>query len=168
MSKLRLERLLVPALAATLWACAASPVSDSMHEVRHISVYIARKPAEVYAFASNPRNLPQWAAGLARSEVQRDGDAWLAVSPFGKVRVKFAPKNRFGVIDHDVTTETGETIHNPMRVLPHGKGSEFTFTLMRRPGVSDRQFADDQTAVEKDLWTLKELLERRPGAPDSR
>jgi hypothetical protein len=36
-----------------------------MHDVRHISVYIARRQAEVYEFASNPRNLPRWAAGLA-------------------------------------------------------------------------------------------------------
>ncbi len=36
-----------------------------MHDVRHISVYIARRPAEVYEFASNPRNLPRGAAGLA-------------------------------------------------------------------------------------------------------
>jgi uncharacterized protein YndB with AHSA1/START domain len=36
-----------------------------MHDVRHISVDIARRPAEVYEFASDPRNLPRWAAGLA-------------------------------------------------------------------------------------------------------
>jgi uncharacterized protein YndB with AHSA1/START domain len=36
-----------------------------MPNVRHISVYIARRPAEVYEFASDPMNLPRWAAGLA-------------------------------------------------------------------------------------------------------
>ena len=36
-----------------------------MHDARHISVYIARRPAEVYEFASDPRNLPRWAAELA-------------------------------------------------------------------------------------------------------
>jgi hypothetical protein len=33
--------------------------------VQHVSAFIDRRPAEVYAFASDPRNLPRWAAGLA-------------------------------------------------------------------------------------------------------
>ena len=130
-------------------------------EVHHISAYIDRRPAEVYAFASDPRNLPRWAAGLARSEIKRDGDAWIADAPFGTVRVKFAPVNSLGVMDHDVTLESGVTVHNPMRVVPNGEGSEFVFTLIRRPGMTDAELARDRAAVERDLKTLKGLLERR-------
>ena len=129
-------------------------------DVQHVSVYIARPPAEVYEFASDPRNLPRWAAGLARSDVRRDGDDWIAEAPFGKVRLRFVQRNSFGVMDHDVTLESGVTIHNPMRVVPNGKGSEFLFTLIRQPGMSDAQFAEDKAAVENDLMALKELLER--------
>ena len=132
-----------------------------MREVQHISVYIARRAAEVYEFASDPRNLPRWAAGLARSEVSRDGDEWVADAPFGKVRVKFVQRNSFGIMDHDVTLEPGVTIHNPMRVVPNGEGSEFVFTLIRQPGMPDGQFAKDKAAVENDLKTLKDLLERK-------
>jgi len=132
-----------------------------MYDVHHISVYIARRPTEVYAFASDPRNLPRWAAGLARSEVRRDGDEWIADAPFGKVRVRFAQRNSFGVMDHDVKLESGVTIHNPMRVVPNGDGSEFIFTLIRQPGMSDAQFAKDKAAVETDLKTLKDRLERK-------
>jgi uncharacterized protein YndB with AHSA1/START domain len=133
-----------------------------MHDVQHICVYIARPPAEVYEFASDPRNLPRWAAGLARSEVRQDGDAWVADAPFGTVRVTFAERNAFGVMDHDVTLESGVIVHNPMRVLPRGEGSELVFTLIRRPGVSDEEFAKDAAAVEKDLRSLKQLLEAGP------
>ena len=132
-----------------------------MHDVQHISVFIARRPAEVYEFASDPRNLPRWAAGLARSEVRPDGDEWVADAPFGKVRVRFAPRNSFGVMDHDVTLESGVSVHNPMRVVPNGEGSEFVFTLIRQPGTSDVQFAGDKAAVENDLKTLKSVLERK-------
>ena len=132
-----------------------------MQDVQHISIYIARRPADVYDFASDPRNLPRWAAGLARSEVRRDGDEWIADAPLGKVRVKFAPPNSFGVMDHDVTLESGVTIHNSMRVVPNGEGSEFVFTLIRQPGMSDGQYAEDKAAVENDLKTLKDLLERK-------
>lgn len=131
-----------------------------MDDVQHVSVHIARTPGEVYEFASDPRNLPRWAAGLARSEVRRDGDAWIARAPFGAVRIRFAERNPFGVLDHDVTMESGVTVHNPMRVVPSGEGSEFTFTLIRQPGMSDARFAEDKAAVEKDLRALKALLER--------
>jgi hypothetical protein len=131
-----------------------------MREVRHISVYIARQPADVYEFASDPRNLPRWAAGLARSEIRRDGDEWVADAPFGNVRVRFVGRNSLGVMDHDVTLESGVTVHNPMRVVPNGEGSELVFTLIRQPGMSDGQFAKDRAAVENDLMTLKALLER--------
>jgi len=132
-----------------------------MHDVQHISVYIARPPAQVYEFASDPRNLPRWAAGLARAEVKRDGDEWVADAPVGKIRVRFVQRNSFGVMDHDVKLESGVTIHNPMRVVPNGDGSEFIFTLIRQPGMSDAQFARDKDAVEIDLKTLKDLLERK-------
>jgi hypothetical protein len=135
-----------------------------MANVHHASISIARPPAEVYAFASDPRNLPRWAAGLARSDVRPRGDDWVADAPFGKVRIRFTPPNGFGVMDHDVTLESGVTIHNPMRVVPNGDGSEFVFTLIRRPEMTDEQFAADRAAVEKDLEALKDLLERQaPG-----
>lgn len=130
-----------------------------MNAVQNISIYIDRPPAEVYEFASDPMNLPRWAAGLARAEVKRDGAEWLVEAPFGKARVKFAEKNNFGVLDHDVILESGVTVHNPMRVVPNGKGSEFLFTLIRQPGMSDEQFAKDRQAVEADLKALKQLLE---------
>ncbi|MCK5769320.1 SRPBCC family protein [Algiphilus sp.] len=130
-----------------------------MHETRHISVFIARPPEAVYAFAADPRNLPRWAAGLARSEVVRDGDDWIVTAPFGTARIRFAPRNDLGVMDHDVTLASGITVHNPMRVMPHGDGAEMLFTLFRQPGMSDEQFAADQAAVEADLQALKTLLE---------
>jgi carbon monoxide dehydrogenase subunit G len=130
-----------------------------MRDVQHISTTIDRKPDDVYAFAADPRNLPRWAAGLAGSEVANEGDEWIMEAPFGKVRVRFAEPNAFGVMDHDVTLESGVTVHNPMRVMPNGEGSELLFTLIRQPGMSDEQFAKDQAAVQKDLHALKELLE---------
>jgi hypothetical protein len=130
-----------------------------MNDVHHVSITIARPPGEVYDFASEPGNLPRWAAGLARSEVSRDGGAWVADSPLGRVRIRFAERNRFGVLDHDVELPSGEVVHNPMRVMPHGEGSELVFSLLRRPGMPDDELAADRAAVEADLRTLKGLLE---------
>jgi hypothetical protein len=128
-------------------------------DVRHLSVFIQRPADEVYEFASNPANLPKWATGLGGS-IQHVNEAWIADSPMGKITIRFADKNPFGILDHEVTLESGVTIHNPMRVVPHGTGSEVTFTLFRQPDVSEEKFSEDAKWVEKDLGILKELLEQ--------
>jgi hypothetical protein len=131
-----------------------------MHHVRHISIFISRDPDEVYEFAADPRNLPRWAAGLARSDVRQQGDAWVAEAPFGQVRIRFAAPNAFGVMDHEVELASGRVVRNPMRVMRSSGGSEFVFTLFRQPDMSDEQFAADALAVEADLQRLKDLLEQ--------
>lgn len=65
-----------------------------------------------------------------------------------------------GVADHDVVLETGVTVHNPLRVVPNGTGSTVIFTLLRLPQVSEQQFDEDARAVQRDLSTLKVLLEQ--------
>lgn len=132
-----------------------------MNEVQHVSIYIARRPSDIYEFASNPKNLPLWAAGLTSSEIHWDGTAWVADAPFGKAKIRFVEKNALGVMDHEVELDSGVVIHNPMRVVPNGDGSEFIFTLLRQSGMTEEQFAEDKRAVEKDLRTLKEILEAR-------
>jgi uncharacterized protein YndB with AHSA1/START domain len=126
---------------------------------RHISVSINRPAAEVYDFVSNPENLPQWAAGLSDS-IRKVGDDWIAESPMGTVKVKFAAQNTFGVLDHDVTLPSGVTFHNPMRVIPNDDGCEIMFTVYHRADVSDEAFMADTTAVENDLRRLKSILEK--------
>ena len=71
-------------------------------ESKHLSVSINRKADEVYEFASNPENLPQWAAGLSGS-IEFVNGKWIADSPMGTVTVKFAARNEFGILDHTVT-----------------------------------------------------------------
>ena len=128
-------------------------------ESQHVSVSINRSADQVYAFASNPENLPQWAAGLGGSIKNVNGD-WIAASPMGSVKVKFADQNVFGVLDHDVTLPSGEKVYNPVRVFPNNDGSELIFTLYRRPGTSNQLFAEDAQAVTRDLKKLKALLEK--------
>jgi polyketide cyclase/dehydrase/lipid transport protein len=136
--------------------------NESLLEVRHVSVSIDRPPDVVYQFAATPENMPRWAIGLGTSFRPRGDGSWMAEGgPVGSATVRFVERNRLGVLDHDVTVETGETVHNPVRVVPNGRGSEVVFTLFRRTGVSADQFAQDAKAVEKDLRTLKRLLEGR-------
>lgn len=122
----------------------------------HIS--IERDWQDVYAFMAQPENMPLWASGLS-SGLIRDGEDWIAPGPLGNARVRFAPDNSFGVLDHLVTLENGIEVHNALRVVPNGDGAEVMFTLLRQPDMSDEQFAHDGEWVAKDLAALKSLLE---------
>ena len=132
---------------------------EGMIESQHVSTYIERPAAEVYAYIANPANLPSWATGLSGSIEQRDG-RWFAESPMGEVEVAFVPENPYFVLDHDVTLPDGTTFNNPMRAITHGAGCEVVFTLHRRSDQSDDDYKADATAIRTDLATLKRLLER--------
>ena len=133
---------------------------EMVHESIHVSMTIDCPAGEVYDYASNPVNLPSWAAGLARQKVQLVDGQCVVESPMGRVVVAFAPPNEFGVLDHDVTLPAGETVSNPMRVIPNGDGCDVVFTVRRRTDMSETDLAADVDAVTADLAALRALLER--------
>ena len=53
----------------------------------------------------------------------------------------------------------GQTLNNPMRVVPNGAGSLVTFTLFRQDGMSDADFERDAGMVESDLQALNRVVE---------
>jgi uncharacterized protein YndB with AHSA1/START domain len=127
-------------------------------ESRHLSQLINRPAAEVYDYTSNPANLPEWAPGLGSAVEQVDG-RWFVETPEGRVGFAFAPRNQFGVLDHDVTWPSGDIVHIPMRVITDESGSEVVFTLRRLAGMSDADFERDAAAVAADLSRLRRVLE---------
>lgn len=129
---------------------------------RHLSVRIDRPVPEVYAFASEPRNLPRWAPGLGSAISEEDG-GWFVETPEGRVRIRFVPRNDLGVLDHEVVTPSGETVHLPVRVIADGDGSEVVFTLRRTPGMTDEELERDTALVTADLALLKQLVEGGAG-----
>lgn len=127
-------------------------------ESRILSVRINRPFHDVYDFLSIPENFSKWAAGLG-TLTRKTGDEWIVESPAGPVRVRFTGQNSFGILDHYVMTESGTEIYVPMRAISNGRGSEVTLMLFRLPDMSDEQYAEDARLMEKDLATLKQLLE---------
>ena len=130
-------------------------------ESKTICVSIARDWREVYAFMEHPLSFAQWASGLGKP-LRGEGMAWTFESADGRpVTVRFTPRNPYGVLDHRVTTEQGDEISIPMRVMPNGDGAEVLLTLFRAADMSDAQFASDAQWVERDLAELKRFLEQR-------
>ena len=127
-------------------------------QTQHLSTYIDRSATAVYEYASDPANLPEWAAGLSGS-IELVGGEWIAESPMGRITIEMAEPNNFGVIDHWVTLPSGERVYNPMRVVAHGEGCEVVFHLRRQPGTTDDAFEADAILISSDLATLKAILE---------
>jgi hypothetical protein len=126
----------------------------------HITEWIDRPVDEVYTYAVDPENLPEWAPGLGSAVENVDG-RWYVETPMGRVRFAFVEHNAYGVLDHEVTLPSGEAIYNPMRVIRHGDGCEAIFTLRRSPGMNDDEFERDANAVAADLGRLKRIVEGR-------
>lgn len=131
-------------------------------DINVVSETVAAPVQAVYEFARRRENLRLWASGLASADVEQEGDHWVvADSPMGRIEIRMAPKNEFGVLDHDVTTPDGTTTHNAFRVTPVDDGCALTFVVLRGAGHSDDAFVADAAHVLKDLRALKALVEKR-------
>jgi hypothetical protein len=136
-------------------------------ESRHISRIISASPKAVYDFAANVDNLPKWASGLAQTTVTREGSTLWVESPMGRVSVRFVAPNDFGILDHEVTLPSGDTVTNPMRVLAHPDGAEIVFTV-RQLDLTDDEFDHDARTVADDLDRLRQLVEDKLKFPQRR
>lgn len=130
----------------------------TLFESRTLSIRINCPLQQAYAFLARPENFPQWASGLGAS-MRRDGDVWIAETPQGPLTVRFSAPNDFGVLDHYVILDSGDQVYIPMRAIANGDGCEIVLTLLRLPAMSDQKFAADIAWVQRDLQTLKTLLE---------
>jgi hypothetical protein len=129
-----------------------------LYRSRTLSVSIDCAPDRLYQFASRPENFPTWVTSFVTG-VKHTEQGWILETTEGSVGIAFVPDNEFGVLDHRVTVAPGVEILNPMRVVPNGTGCEVLFTLFQQPSMSDEQFERDAGMVERDLGTLKGLME---------
>jgi hypothetical protein len=129
-------------------------------ESRHLSTWIRRPAAEVYAYAADPAHLPEWAPGLGNAVENVDGQ-WFVETPMGRVAFGFVPHNDYGVLDHEVRLPSGQTFYNPLRVIPGNETCEVVFSLRRSAGMTDEEFDRDAAAVTADLTRLKQIIESR-------
>jgi hypothetical protein len=126
----------------------------------HLAQPVRCSAAAAYAFASDPANLPSWAAGLGGTPTQVDGPRWRMSTPDGAVELLWTPANDLGVLDHTLVLPDGTASYNPVRVLADGDDAcEVVFTLRRRPGMTDEDLEQDAAAVVQDLRTLARVLE---------
>ena len=126
---------------------------------KHLGITIARPFEQVYGFLQEPRNFPKWASGMGDSlEAAVDG-IWSIETPAGRMQLRFTAANEFGILDHWLVSQEGDTIYVPLRVLVHGSETEVVLTLFQLKGMTEEEFERDAAWVARDLRALKQLLE---------
>jgi hypothetical protein len=160
--------LAIAALLVWLIAASANPWRDYMvdpppgpirvHRAEVIHVSILAPPREVIAFLVDVLNWTSWAPWI-RSVSRSSDRGWTLDTDAGRMAVRFVEQNALGVLDHEVTLQSGTRVLNSMRVLANGSGSELMMVVFQSPDVSADQFARDVEAVRDDLARIKSLSE---------
>ena len=125
-------------------------------QARTVSVTINRPAAGVYDYLADATNFPRWSQFL--TSMRPDGADWIAGTPEGDVRIRFAERNQFGIVDHHVTVPTGAVVYVPFRVVANGQDAEVLFTIFRLADMTDERFEADVAMVQKDLGNLRQAL----------
>jgi hypothetical protein len=129
------------------------------------SISIDAHPAWVFEYVSNPANLPEWSRSFCLSVAQQD-DAWIIETPHGPVQVFIQAYPDSGVVDQYLFPAPDVQVLIPMRVVPHGEGTEFIFTLFQPDDISETDYLQEIEWVEQELLILKHVLESAGTPPD--
>lgn len=130
-----------------------------MLPARTLSISIACNWRELYEKIWKPVIFPQWASGLAQSQLRQNGEYWTGQGAEGPIRIRCSGHNAFGVMDHWVEIESGGTVQVPLRIIENGDGAEVLLTLFRQPGMDEEGFENDAAWVRRDLEKLRHLVE---------
>ena len=122
------------------------------------TVTIAARPDRVLAYVGDGANLPRWAIGFAKS-VRPHGSGWLVTTGQTEAPTSITVDHTAGTIDFRMQAAPNTDATAYSRVVPNGEGSEFIFTQLQQPGVTDELFAQLVAAVGHELAALKAQLE---------
>src|SRR6516225_7880234 len=122
------------------------------------TISIDAAPMDVITFIADGANLPRWAIGFATS-VRPHGSGWLVTTGQGEVPTTITVDDAAGTIDFRMQAAPDTDAAAYSRVVPNGEGSEFIFTQLQQPGVTDELFAQLVAAVGHELAALKAQLE---------
>jgi hypothetical protein len=125
-------------------------------DTRAISIDAER--GKIVHFLADPRNLPRWAVGFARS-VREDGGGWTVQTGTGEMGIRIDADEATGVVDFVMKPAPGVEIVAPSRVVARGAGSEYIFTQFQAPGMTDELFSKSVKALEHELTVLKAIIE---------
>ena len=133
-----------------------------MLSIETVSVTIDRPFSTVYDFLADPRNLVRWVDVLGAAHHPVAPMEWMFDRPAfhsEPIRVRFTPRNAFGVLD--IHAYSGEALIHwaPVRAIDLGDATAVTFGLVHGAEWPASHSASERDWIEADLLTLKTLLE---------
>jgi hypothetical protein len=121
------------------------------------SVSIAAPPDAVLRVVGDPVRLPDWAPQFARSATPAGGDRWLIDNGETTFAIAVPVSPQHGTVD--LISPATRTAGAFTRVVPNGDGSEYVFTLLFPPGVTNDAVARQMLVVEGELDAVRVLAE---------
>ena len=122
------------------------------------TTHIAASPAKVFEYVRVPENQPTWAVNFVRSTRPTTGGRYVMETPAGTMVYRVEADPNRGTIDFIFDTPEGDSIL-PARVVPHGRGAIFMFTVTRTPDMNDQAREGGMRGIDEELKHHKRLLE---------
>jgi hypothetical protein len=124
------------------------------------SISVAAPATDAFAYLADAETLPVWAIGFAKA-IERDcDDRWRVTLASGEtvpLRVDADPAT--GVVDFVSLPAPGIEIPAHTRVVPHGAGTLYIFSMHQTPDLPDEVFDAQVAELARELTVLKAHLE---------
>ena len=112
-----------------------------------------------FAFVADAAKLPVWAIGFAKA-IERDADGWLVTLAGGdRVGLRIDSDRATGIVDYVMLPSPGVEAPAHTRVMPHGDGTLYAFSMHQTPDIPDAVFDAQIAELERELTVLKAHLE---------
>ena len=123
------------------------------------SITIESPPARAFEYLADGAKLPVWAIGFAKA-IERTEDGWLVSLASGeRMPLRIDSDAWTGVVDYVSLPAPGVEVPAHTRVVPHGEGSLYTFSMHQGPDMPDEVFDAQVAELERELTVLKAHLE---------
>jgi hypothetical protein len=129
------------------------------------SLAITKDSSAVFEYVARPENLPHWAPRFATA-VRRDGDDIIVIGDGGaERRFRLRTDAALGVVDFLVAAAPDHYVPAALlRIVPYGRGSIASFTLLRLPGEGDAELEARMAVLDEELSTLRDHFLEGAGA----
>jgi hypothetical protein len=123
------------------------------------TIEIQAPPQRAFGFLADAATLPVWAIGFAKA-IERDGDRYVVTLASGeRLPLRIDADAATGVVDFVSLPAPGVEAPAHSRVVAHGGGSLYTFSMHQGPGMPDELFDAQVAELERELTVLKAHLE---------
>jgi len=124
------------------------------------SISIDTPVSEAFAFLADAQRLPVWAIGFAKAIARAGDHEWLVTLASGETMpLRVDADAATGVIDYVSLPAPGVEVPAHTRVVAHGAGTLYIFSMHQPPGLPDEVFDAQIAELARELNVLKAQLE---------